>query len=73
MQKLEFLSWEPKITYLGVLGCRLEKLLSYLQSVPSNLPYSKFGAKNKNPLKLGLKMPDFCILGLEFEKKHCHI
>ena len=36
------------MTYLGALGSNLEKLLSYLQLVPSNFSYCKVWGKNKN-------------------------
>ena len=39
----------PKMLYLGILGCKLEKLLIYFKSAPSNLSKWKVSYKNKNP------------------------
>ena len=53
---------------LSVLGSNFEKTLSYLQSAPSNLPYSKVWCQKEKSLNLGPKMPDFCILGMDLKK-----
>ena len=53
--------------YLGFLGSNFERPLSCLKSAPSNLPCCKVSCKRSKFLNLGPKMPDFCILGLEFE------
>ena len=39
----------PKNTYLGILGCKFEKLLTYLRSAFSNFSKYKVSCKNKGP------------------------
>ena len=39
----------PKMLYLGIFGCKFEKLLIYLKSAPSNLSKCKVSCKNKSP------------------------
>ena len=38
-----------KMSYLGILSGRFEKLLLYLKSAPSNLSKWKVWCENKNP------------------------
>ena len=38
----------PKMPYLAILGCKLEKVLIYLRSIPSNLSNCKVSCNNKN-------------------------
>ena len=56
-----------KIDLLGFLGSNFEKPLSYLKSVPSNLPYCKVWSKKYKSWNLGPKIPDLNIFGEEFE------
>ena len=39
--KVRIFKFGTKIFYLGVLGSKIGRPLSYLKSVPSNLPYCK--------------------------------
>ena len=70
---------KPRMPYLGILGNNLEKSLSYLKPVLSNLPYWKVWCKKKKSFNLGPKMLDLHILGLEYLKStpsnlsHCKI
>ena len=50
------------------LGWNVRKLLSYMELAPTNLPKFKVLFPNKNPSKLGPKLPYFEILDLHFMK-----
>ena len=50
--------------YLGILGCKFEKVLSYFQH-PQICQTAKFRAKLKT-LTLGPKMPNLDIFRLQF-------
>ena len=39
----------PKLPYFGILGCKFDKVLSYLKSASSNLHKCKVSWKIKNP------------------------
>ena len=71
MQK--FLNLEPKMPYLGILGCDFEKPLSYLKSAPSNLPCCKVSWKKNKNLKFGTKNARFLYFGAGIWKYHCQI
>ena len=45
-KKIEF---GTKMQYLGIFGCKFEKVLSYLKSTSSNLSKCKVSCKIKNP------------------------
>ena len=53
--------------YLYVFGSNFENTFSHLQSASLNLSYCKVWCKKQKSLNLGPKVPDFRILGLEFE------
>ena len=38
----------PKMHYLGILGCKIEKVLSYLKLASTNLSKCKVSCKIKN-------------------------
>ena len=52
--------------YLGIFEQNFQKLLSYLQAAPSNLPICKILRKNKKCLNLGPEVRYLGIFGLEF-------
>ena len=72
MQKWQFLNLGLRMSYLGVLGSDSEKLLSYLNSAPSNLCYCKVWCKTKNPSIWDQKCLILVFL-VWILKKYCHI
>ena len=54
----------PKMFYLGVLGCKFEKILSYFQH-PRICQTAKFRAKLK-VFNFGTKIPDLGVFRLQF-------
>ena len=54
----------PKMSYLGILGCKFEKVLSYFQH-PRICQTAKFRAKLK-VFNFGTKIPDLGVFRLQF-------
>ena len=47
VQNKKEIEFGKKISYLGILGCKFEKVLSYLKSTSTSLSNAKFRAKSK--------------------------
>ena len=47
MQNKKEIEFGMKMSYLGILGCKFEKVLSYLKSTSTSLSNAKFRAKSK--------------------------
>ena len=47
VQNKKEIEFGMKMSYLGILGCKFEKVLSYLKSTSTSLSNAKFRAKSK--------------------------
>ena len=47
VQNKKEIEFGTKMSYLGILGCKFEKVLSYLKSTSTSLSNAKFRAKSK--------------------------